>query len=198
MRSLITLVCLASLIVFPITPRASAGENLSFAVFGGFGIYSRIGTNNLLVDLLPAGLEANAYTAGIALGRDLTTGPRSNYNWEAEIQVVKHIGNQHHLEFDGAILFRLRRLPWDGYLDTSLAIGNGLSYATRTPEIEARRNRIASRLLNFLVLEAAFSIPSEMGLELVVRLNHRSGIYGLFNGVSAGSNFLAVGIRMPL
>ena len=177
-------------------PGAWAEESASrFTLYGGIGIYSRIGTDNLLVDLLPAGLERGSRAVGFAVGRDL--GPafsREALRWEAEVAALHHSGRRSHWELDGDILLRWRPRR----LRASFAIGDGLSWATRVPELEARRNRTATRLLNHLVFEAAVDLAGESGPSLVLRLSHRSGVYGLFDDVSAASNFALLGWRLPL
>ena len=176
---------------------AQAQESLWMTASTGVGVYARIGTNNFLVDLLPAGLEQNAYSTSIAIGRTLTKSAR-RFAWEVEGQAVQHFGRQSHWELDGAFLFRWLEFPWNGEFKTSLAIGDGLSLASKTSAIEARRNLRTSKLLNFLVIEGTITSPAWSSAHLVLRLNHRSGVYGLFNGVSAGSNFVSLGIRVPL
>jgi len=163
----------------------------------GVGVYARIGTNNFLVDMLPAGLERNAYSASVAIGHTLSKSPRA-FVWESEMRVVQYQGRQGHWELDTSILFRWRDFPWNGGIQTTLAIGDGLSLASKTPVIEAQRNARTSKLLNFLVIEGTFAIPQRSNGRIVLRLNHRSGIYGLFGGVSAGSNFVSLGLRVPL
>ena len=51
-------------------------------------------------------------------------------------------------EFNGLIIARWRLFPWDKYLDTSFAIGDGISYATEVPEIEEKKDTDSGRWLN--------------------------------------------------
>ena len=111
---------------------------------------------------------------------------------------MRYFGRQGHWELDSAFLLRWLEFPWNGKFKTTLAIGDGVSVASETPLIEAQRNARTSKLLNFLVIEGTFAGPVWPSAHLVLRLNHRSGVYGLFNGVSAGSNFVSLGIRVPL
>lgn len=100
-------------------------------------------------------------------------------------------------EFDPYLNFRWKTFPWDHYVTTTFAIGDGLSYATSIPQREEHdsSNNNAKRLLNFLVLEATFAAPSHPDLQLVLRVNHRCGAWGLFGAGNLSSNAIGLGIR---
>lgn len=98
-------------------------------------------------------------------------------------------------EFDPYIGFRWANLPWNNYVNTSLAIGEGVSYATSVPSLEKRDNDNTKRLLNYLMLEATFAAPSYPRLQWVARIHHRSGAYGLYHAGNTGSNDIGLGIR---
>jgi hypothetical protein len=90
---------------------------------------------------------------------------------------------------------RWTAFPWNDYLTTTIAIGEGVSVASEVPAVEIRKNRPESQVLNYLFFEATFALPDQPNIELVTRLHHRSGIGGLINGVSDGSNYLGAGLR---
>jgi len=114
---------------------------------------------------------------------------------ELEGQVVKHWGNQHHFEFNGLFLLRWQTFPWNRYLKTSFAVGDGLSYATRTPEFELIVNDRSTKLLNFMIWELSFAHPKAKHWSYLFRIHHRSGIFGIFSDINGGSNALALGAR---
>lgn len=114
---------------------------------------------------------------------------------EIEGQIVKHIGEQHHLEFNPVFLLRWLSFPWNQKVNTTFAIGEGLSYATKTPEIEKDHNEKTSRLLNYLLFEFTFSLKKSSKWHLITRVHHRSGMYGLFSGVTGASNAVGIGLR---
>lgn len=114
---------------------------------------------------------------------------------ELEGQVGKHFGAQDHWELNVLPVLRWLRFPWDGYLDTSLAAGAGLSYALDTPEVEAVGVSDTPQLLGYLMLEIAVSLPRVPHWSLVARLHHRSGAGGLFDGRHDASNAVGLGIR---
>jgi len=100
-------------------------------------------------------------------------------------------------EFDPYLNFRWAFFPWDKVVTTTFAIGDGLSYATKPPLREQYDSTThnAKHLLNFLVLEASFAIPKHPNLQLVVRIHHRCGAWGLFGAGNLSSNAVGVGIR---
>jgi hypothetical protein len=114
---------------------------------------------------------------------------------EVEGQALKHFGMQTHFEFDLALGLRWHAFPWDAYVDTSFAVFNGLSWATQKPQIEIERRRKTAHLLNYVAIEFDFSLPEEPEWALAIRLHHRSGAWGSFDGVYGGSNFFSLGVR---
>ena len=136
----------------------------------------------------------DSYFIDLALSRRLYT-YRDYFNLEIEGQIAKHFGDQDNWEFNAVAYFRWLLFPWDSYLDTSLAAGVGLSYATSVPEIEAKNNDEAAKFLGALMFELAFSHPRVPQWSFVTRLHHRSGAGGLFSDVHGASNAWAIGIR---
>ena len=132
--------------------------------------------------------------AGAALNRRLFKVTR-HFAFEVEGQIVRHFRKQDHWEFNGLVLARYFTFPWDNYVDTSFAVGNGISFATSTPEIERDDDKRTSQLLNFLTFELDFTLPQYPAWTLSTRLHHRSSIFGTFFGARAGSNFLATGLK---
>lgn len=98
-------------------------------------------------------------------------------------------------EFEPYLFFRWANFPWNSYVTTSLGIGEGVSYVTAVPAIEKKDNQNTKRLLNFLAFEATFAAPSYPQLQLVARIHHRSGAYGLYHAGNTGSNDVGLGIR---
>jgi len=102
-------------------------------------------------------------------------------------------------EGDVYAMIRRTHFPWDRYLRTSLAFGEGLSYAA--DKIYVENNGTAGdsspRLLDFLTFEITFALPQYPYLELVGRIHHRSGAWGLFYPFHdhPGSNNIGLGIR---
>jgi hypothetical protein len=114
---------------------------------------------------------------------------------ETEGQVGKHFGAMDHWEFNGLLCLRWHPFWWDKHLETSFAVGNGLSYATEIPDVEIKHDDKTQRFLDYLLLELALGLPEYPRWDLVIRVHHRSGVAGLFGGVDGGANFVCGGIK---
>jgi hypothetical protein len=113
--------------------------------------------------------------------------------------MVRYGDNEHTIyEVDPYLCFRWVNFPWDKYVNTSLAIGEGVSYDSSVPSLEKRTNENTKRLLNFLMLEATFASPLYPRTQLVIRVHHRSGAYGLYHAGNTGSNVVGAGVRFLL
>jgi len=161
-----------------------------------FTLYGGLSAQDNLGDVLSfqATFPDHTYIAVAALSRELWR----YEHWvslEAEGQVGKHFGRMHHWEFNGLISLRWLPFPWDKYLETSFAVGNGLSYATEVPKVEKEDDDNAQKFLNYLLLELTLGLPKYPRWDFVIRIHHRSGVFGLYDGVRGGANFLCGGIK---
>lgn len=139
----------------------------------------------------------NAYDLGLGATRIIYDNNK-NFSLEADGTLLQHFGQQSHQEVTAGLALRWHDFPWDDTVDTSFAIGDGLSWASQVPEFENRNRDRSTQLLNYLFFEFAFSRPQHPGTQLVFRLHHRSGIYGTFDGVRGGSNVYNLGLRFKL
>ncbi len=147
---------------------------------------------NDVVTLQPS-FEDNAYIGVLALGREFWH-YKKYLSFELEGQVAKHFNADTHWEFVGVLIGRWNYFPWDKYIDTSFAIGDGISYYTEVSEVEEDdTNDDAQRALNYLLLELAFGLPQHPRWDLVLRLHHRSSVFGLVG--EGGSNFVCGGFK---
>lgn len=122
-----------------------------------------------------------------------------NLSLELEGQVARRFGGSDVWEFNAALLVRWDGFPWNDIVYTTVGLAVlGPSYATGISETERRKsgnNGKGSKLLNYFAPEITLSPPDNPDLAFVTRLHHRSGVFGLFDGVSGGSNFLTFGLR---
>lgn len=146
---------------------------------------------NDVVTLQPK-FEDNAYVGVLALARELWH-YKKYLSFELEGQVAKHFNKDTHWEFVGVLIGRWHYFPWDKYIDTSFAVGDGFSYYTEVSEVETEDDEDAQRTLNYLLFEVALGLPEYPKWDLVFRIHHRSSVFGLYG--AGGSNFVCGGIK---
>jgi hypothetical protein len=73
---------------------------------------------------------------------------------------------------------RWHPFPWDKYIDTSFAMGAGLSYYSDKSETESETETHSQRLLGYVAFELAFGLPQYPKWDLMLRIHHRSGADG--------------------
>lgn len=97
------------------------------------------------------------------------------------------------------LVWRWTKFPWERYMSNSLAIGDGVSYDSHVPFANRCGNQSVdsySKLLNYLMLEATFAMPSNPQLQLVFRMHHTCTAWGAYpKKANAGSTSIGVGVR---
>ncbi len=162
--------------------------------------YYSVGTNAHIEEIPTFSFEKrNAYFAGITYGQEFyRTQKFKELSLEYEIGAYEHFGDfGSHQESTVAVLSRFSDLFAQNFLIESFAMGWGLSLATEDPKFEAylHEQNQANDFLNYLAFELVFKLPKLKNTKFVYRLHHRSGVYGLFDGINGGSNYLAFGLR---
>jgi len=102
-------------------------------------------------------------------------------------------------QFNPYIYARWTNFPWNKYLATTGMMGEGVSYSSGIPLREARNTEKAAnarRFLNYVVFEATFALPKYPQYQLVYRIHHRSGVFGLFTSGIVGSSAIGFGVRI--
>lgn len=134
----------------------------------------------------------------LAVSKELGAFMENRLGFELESQGVQHFGDQKHFELNPIILVaRWRAFPWNKTLPTTMAIGDGVSIAMQKPKLEVKRrgDHESSKTLNFVMAEVTLSPPSLPQWAFVLRYHHRSGMFGLFNGVHDASTAFAAGFK---
>lgn len=101
-------------------------------------------------------------------------------------------------EVDPYFSVRWTKFPWNRYIATGFAIGEGVSYDSNISPTEAANTSPDSktqRFLNYLMFEITFALPNHPQWEFVGRVHHRSGVFGLYDAKNTGSSAIGVGIR---
>jgi len=128
----------------------------------------------------------DSYLWGLGISRTVAGG--NTVKVEGELQLFRHTGRQDHFEGTAALALR-----WEMSPSFSIALIEGVSYATALPEIEDENNTDESQFLNYLALELEFSYNSDWAI--AGRLHHRSGAYEQFGDAVGGSNAYIFGLR---
>ncbi|MEB3702668.1 hypothetical protein Bealeia1_01786 [Candidatus Bealeia paramacronuclearis] len=160
------------------------------------GPFSSQTTSKIFFDF-NAQFEKSAILA-LAVSKKLGTVFENRLQFELEAGIVKHVGHQHHWELDTPVIVaRWMKFPWNETLRTTFAIGDGISFASRKPfhEVERRGDKLSAKTLNYLMAELTFGHKSLPNWDFVLRYHHRSGVFGLFDGVHDASNVFAGGIK---
>ncbi|MCE9598656.1 MAG: hypothetical protein K8S54_11865 [Spirochaetia bacterium] len=167
-------------------------------------VYQGLYSDTALGEILLSGKThyRPSYITTLAVGRSIDWG-LLGVPLEAEGQIVRHTGVQKHLEFNG--LFLLRSDAMDLGLPVTFAVAEGLSVATRNPDLENQRKSIynggttseySRNFLNYLAFEIEARVPVDAYQpRAFLRVHHRSGIYGLLCPPTCGSNYMAYGMR---
>lgn len=188
----VALICLACILAQPAQGSAESQKELpSYAIT----IYSGVMTDDNWRKSVTG--QADLVDSYILTGAATWTFYRPRNNWfslELETSISQHFGTSHNLELCLPIAtLRWEYFPWDKYIDTSLATGYGLSFATERPQAEIDLDGKSEQLLLYFHYEAEFALPNSPWA-LALRLHHRSPAYGMF-GHNGWSNFLTAGVR---
>lgn len=175
----------------PVEALDKEGDNL-WAVT----LYQTVLTDDPIEDVITGHADYDEDYQLIALAlsyRMPVADPRYDLEWE--FQAVKHTRGQDHNELNGLLAVRWYPFPWDHYLDTNLAAGLGVSYASEIPEFEAANHEEAAQFLAYILLELEVRPRNWTNWSVVLRSHHRSGAFGLFSDVRGASNSLGLGIK---
>jgi hypothetical protein len=183
---------LAVVFVISISENSSAEDGYFLSLYGGQ--VSDTQFNAIIRGIVDF---KDYYLVAGALGKELMVW-KDRIGIEVEGQIVKHINGSEHWEFNPLLTLRWLHFPWDQTLDTSFAWGNGLSYATEDPEFEVEESshgNKTSQVLYYFMVEWVFAFPDVPQWRVFSRIHHRSSVFGLIDGIMAGSNYVTLGLR---
>jgi hypothetical protein len=138
--------------------------------------------------------EDNAYVGVVALARQFWH-YKKYISFEVEGQIGKHFNTDDQWEFVGLITARWHEFPWNNYVNTSFAVGDGISYYTEISNVEKKDDEDAQYALNYLMFELTLGLPQYPKWDLVLRIHHRSSMFGLVGPAGSGSNFVCGGFK---
>ncbi|MGD9107570.1 MAG: hypothetical protein PVI75_00150 [Gammaproteobacteria bacterium] len=121
-------------------------------------------------------------------------------NIASRIAASKYYNGSHPI-FEEDIYVKLYYLafPWNRWINTTVGVGEGISYTNELPcpEKDCYSGRNSKKLLDFMTFEITMGLPAYPQWQIVGRIHHRSGAFGVFatKKGSPGSNVLGLGIR---
>lgn len=186
MRRAASLVCAA---LFGLPSTGTASESLGSRT--SWSVFSAVMTDDRWEDVLwpSSGIETrDSYLLGGSLSREWSMGSFGFAGVESGL--YRHAGEQDLWEISVPLYVRSQR-PEPGYIP-NLALGLGLSYTSRVPEVEVDRKGESQNLLLAWFIELEFR--SHAQTRPYFRLHHRSDGFG-FLDVDSGSNAVGIGLR---
>jgi hypothetical protein len=159
----------------------------------GARMSSETGWEDILLNPFTAEYEDVFLVAG-ALSRPYAAYHHGALSLEAEGQVARYFGDQDHWEFNVVpITLRWHRFPWSHRVESSVAFGLGVSYASELPPVEVEIEGESAQFLVYWVLEATAG-PVDAPWAVSLRMHHRSVAWGLMAD-EGGMNAVGVGVR---
>jgi hypothetical protein len=189
-----------------VVPAAAAerGAGQAVSVFAGVATDAAF-TDSIFFplsnDVKDIGIVGIAYSRRLGTWDELTGNVLplgEHFTLEGEIGASARFGDEALGEAWTGLYIRYDGFPWNDNLYTTIAVNTGLSLLTEESDFERGRdeNDKNSVLLHYMGPEITFSDPHNKDLELLVRFHHRSGVFGLFDGVISGSTFISSGVRV--
>jgi hypothetical protein len=181
------------------------GGKHSLAVFGG-PVTDTNFTESVFApwsnDIRNIGVVGAAYnyrygTLNEVFSADLPAAFGDHVLLESEVGGSYRFGNEKLGEGWIGLYLRYDGFFWNDTVYTTLALNTGLSVLTEESEFERGRDSNSKNniLLHYMGPELTFASPDNKNLEVLFRYHHRSGVFGLFDGVVSGSTFLSTGLR---
>lgn len=130
---------------------------------------------------------------GVGLGREFAAiGDALRFEWEANVAVHQDpfgtVG-----DFRFMLGARWTAFPWNASLPTTFAVMTGPSYLTGKSAYEVRKGQ-TERFTNGMAFELTFAPPDREDLRGVLRIHHRSPLFGEA-GTASPSDAVTLGLQ---
>lgn len=114
-----------------------------------------------------------------------------------EVGAGQRFGESNASEFWTALYINYDGFPWSNTVYTTIGTSIGVNYATSISDQDERKsgNDRSNKLLHYFSPRITFADANNKDLAIAVRWHHRSGVFGLFDGVKGGATFLSIGLR---
>ena len=144
------------------------------------------------VVLLDADLQSDILV-GVGIGREFAAiGDALRFEWEANVAVHQDpfgtVG-----DFRFMLGARWTAFPWNAWVPTTFAVMTGPSYLTGKSAYEIRKGQ-TERFTNGMAFELTFAPPDREDLRGVLRIHHRSPLFGEA-GTASPSDAVTLGLQ---
>lgn len=175
------------------TPLQPCKGDCAFTLYAGSAVRTNV-QDIFFTPIGPTGwdFDGGGIVAGAASRRIVTF--FDSFDLEIEVGVGQRFGNMRETEGWAAIYGRWTNFPWNKIIYTTLAVSSGPNYATGVSDFERRND--GTRLQNFFSPELTFALPDQRDKQLVIRLHHRSGAYGVVSNAGSGATYISGGFRI--
>lgn len=153
-------------------------------------LYAGVGTDRNITDILDSGFSVQNTMVGFSLDRRLFN-LGGGVAVGAEGQLTQYTLGHNYETASLGIGLEFSRFPWRRR--TTLSIYSGPSYAIN-PVTRAKHFK-GKALLNYLGMELAVGLSRNSKWDGVVRVYHRSGMWGIYSLDYDESTVLGIGIR---
>ena len=135
----------------------------------------------------------NDVLVGVGIGREFAAiGDALRFEWEANVAVHEDpfgtVG-----DFRFMLGARWTSFPWNAWLSTTFAVMTGPSYLTGKSAYEIRKGQ-TERFTNGMAFELTFAPPEREDLRGVLRIHHRSPLFGEA-GTASPSDAVTLGLQ---
>lgn len=179
-------------------PLQPCGGDCAVYFFAG----TSVATNVQDIFFKPIGPTAWQYSGGSIVGGAVERRIATAFNiieFDGEFGTAKRFGDQTEAEFWGAIYVRYIAFPWNNCIYTTFAVSTGLNYATGISDFEKAHSDLnppaGTHIQHYFSPELTFALPEHKERQLVIRLHHRSGAYGVISGALSAATYITVGFR---
>ena len=179
--------------------RALRGD-CAVSIFGGNYMQNSLG--EVLCHLARAALSWNYATddhlVATAVSRD-GGAVLAHWTMEPEIGIGQRFGTAERDRALGRPLLPLPRLSLGPPVLTTFAVSTGLNWASEVTDVEqeaGERRQGHASWMHYFAPELTFALPSHPNIELMLRMHHRSGVFGLVSDAWGGAQYATVGLRV--
>ena len=185
----------AAILAASMVPAAAAADDtnpLSLTLYGGPA------TNQIFTDVIAGRFHWSGGLVAIAGDRRLAY---LGWGWTlvAEGQLQQFTFGHNYNSVALGLGLEFHHFPWNDALPTAISFFTGPSYSANPPQAYPRSQWGSKKnLLNYVGLELAVTLPEEKHWDVVIRIYHRSGMWGVYTLDPDEVSSVGLGLRYRL